>query len=139
MNKNQLKTLTELALIRAIPDLTIGNLKHGRKKSLFRRLQKAVDIDIKKLPNPSKKELDMIWEKVEAFGKQTGWLHQQKHIGTLISFCLDVTEQSEFRFNRMIVQTLNDIIEYLEAGNDFKYQSCWAGSLAAEKWRELFR
>jgi hypothetical protein len=45
---------------------------------------------------------------------------------------------SEFQFNPAIRETINEIIEHLEAGRDFPFQSCWAGSLAAERWESLF-
>ncbi len=132
------KHLAELALIRAIPDLTIGELKPSRIKGLFLRLQKYVDKDLQRLPCPSQKDLDGIWDIVETFGHQTGWLQQKKHTGTLISFCLGIVETSGFDFNAGIVKTLNDLINHFENGNDLKVQSCWAGSLAAEKWEDLF-
>ena len=135
---SNLRHITELALIRAIHDLTIGDLKPSRKKSLFIKLQKEVDKDLAKLPKPSEDDIDKIWETVEVFGKKTGWLNQARHIGTLFSFCLEMIENSTFRFNPKISETINEIIEHLENGNDFKYQSCWAGSVAAKKWDDMF-
>lgn len=89
-----IRHLTELSLIRAIPDLSMGDLKPCRKRALFIRLQKAVDKDLRKFPHVSQEELDQIWSKVEEFGKLTGWLNQTRHVGTLFSFCL-----SEFARN----------------------------------------
>ncbi len=134
-----LRHITELALIRAIPDLTIGKLKPSRNKSLFLQLQKSVDKDLRKFPRQSKPGLDRIWNTVQEFGRQTGWLNETRHIGTLFSFCLEIIEKSNFKFNPKISEIINKIIEHLEAGNDFKYQSCWAGSLAYEKWEGLFK
>jgi hypothetical protein len=104
------KHLAELALIRAIPDLTIGELKPSRVKGLFLRLQKHVDKDLQRLPRPSEKDLDDIWNIVETFGQQTGWLQQKKHTGTLISFCLGIVETSDFDFCPGVIKTLNDLI-----------------------------
>lgn len=136
---NNLRHLSELALIRAIPDLTMGTLKPSRKKALFIQLQKAVDKDLRKFPRVSESDLNKIWEIVQEFGRQTGWLNETRHVGTLFSFCLEIMENSEFKFNPGIRETILKIIEHLEAGNDFKYQSCWAGSLAYEKWEGLFK
>jgi len=33
---------------------------------------------------------------------------------------------------------VNYRINHFENGNDLKVQSCWAGSLAAGKWEDLF-
>ena len=134
----KIRHLTELALIRAIPDLTMGDLKPCRKRALFIRLQKAVDRDLRKFPHVSQDELDQIWAKVEQFGKLTGWLNQTRHVGTLFSFCLAIMENSEFEFNPAIRETINDIIKHLEAGRDFPFQSCWSGDLAYSKWESLF-
>ena len=134
-----LRHLSELALIRAIPDLTIGTLKPSRKKALFLQLQKAVDKDLRKFPPQSEANLDKVWRIVQEFGKQTGWLNQTRHIGTLFSFCLEIIEKSNFKFNPTISEIINKIISHLETGKDFKYSSCWAGSLAYEKWEGLFK
>ena len=67
MKEKTLRHMAELALIRAIPSLTVGDLKNGRLKGLFKRLVIAVDRDLVKLPRPEKTDLDIIWEKVERF------------------------------------------------------------------------
>ena len=135
---NNLRFITELALIRAIPDLTIGDLKPSRLKGLFLKLQKNVDKDLAKTRGLTKDDLDAIWERVQEFGQATGWLEQKKHTGTLVSFCIEIIETSKFDFNPGILKTLNEIIEHFERGGDLKVQSCWAGAMAAEKWVGLF-
>ena len=85
-------------------------MKPSRTKSLFSRLQKAVDMDLRKIKNPDKKDIDRCGIIIEKFGEKTGWLHKQKHTGTLVSFCLGVVERSDFNFNSKITGTLNDII-----------------------------
>lgn len=134
-----LRHLTELALIRSIPDLTLGTLKPSRKKSLFLRLQAAVDKDLRNFLGVTEKHIDEARILIEEFGRQTGWLNTTKHVGTLFSFCLEVMEKSEFKFNPAIREIINEIVKHLEAGQDFPFQSCWAGSLACEKWEGLFR
>ena len=135
---NNLRFITELALIRAIPDLTIGTLKPSKTLGLFKRLQKNVDKDLRLLPVPTESDKDRIWERVQEFGQVTGWLGQKKHTGTLVSFCIEIIETSALRFNPGILKTLNEIIEHFERGKDLKVQSCWAGAMAAEKWKGLF-
>ena len=87
MKNADLKHMAELALIRAIPDLIVGGLENGRLKSLMRRLQKAVDLDLAKMRRPTKKDTDRIWEIVDAFRLQSGWDKKDHHPGTLVCFC----------------------------------------------------
>ena len=138
MIRPELRHISELALIRAIPDLTIGDLKPSRKKGLFLRLQREVEKDLALLPIPSQYDLDSIWDNIELFGKKTGWLNETRHVGTLFSFCLEIIENSEFKFRPSITETINDIVSHLEDGKNFFMPSCWAGSSAYEKWESLF-
>ena len=55
-----IRHLTELALIRSIPDLTIIEMIPSRKKSLFNRLQKEVDKDLRKFERATQKETDQM-------------------------------------------------------------------------------
>ncbi|NCC53852.1 MAG: hypothetical protein EOM20_21970 [Spartobacteria bacterium] len=131
------KRMMELALVRAIPDLTIGELKPSRLKGLYERLQREVDQDLARLPRPSQSEIYRIADRVNEFGRATGWLGQQRHVSTLLSFCAEMIENSRFNHNPKILETINDIIAHLESGKDLPAATFWAGSLAAEKWREL--
>lgn len=138
MNKKELKHLSEIALIRAIPELTINEVKPSRTKSLFIKLQKACDYDLRKMKNPSKKDINNVRIIMEKFKKLSGWGKNQRHTATLISFCLGIIEKSEWRFNKRIIESLTDLILHFENGNDLPYQSAWAGDLASDKWLSLF-
>ncbi len=132
------RRISELALIRSIPDLTLGELPPCRLKGLYVRLQKWVDKDLHQLPRVSDADLEAIELVMDRFGEDTGWFKQQKHVGTLLSFCAAMIENSEFKFHPRIMETINDIIDHLESGNDLHFQSFWGGEIAAEKWEKLF-
>ncbi len=129
--------MMELALVRAIPELTVGKLKHSRLNGLYTRLQKEVDKDLARLPRPTKSEIYRIADRVNGFGKDTGWLGQQRHVSTLLSFCAEMIESSRFPHNPRIIATINEIIAHLEQAGDLPAASCWAGSVAAEKWQKV--
>lgn len=131
--------MMELALVRAVPDLVIGDMKPSRLKGLYGRLQREVDRDLARLPRPSQSEIRQIACRVNEFGKATGWLGQQRHVSTLLSFCAEMNENSRFDHNPRILETINDIIAHLESGKDLPAASCWAGSVAAEKWKEVVK
>jgi hypothetical protein len=129
--------LTELALIRAIPGMIKGNLKPSRTKNLYERLIKEVDKDLASLPRPTDSEIFEIGKRIEKFGQITGWLNNEKHIGTLLSFCADMLERSNYKHNPKILNILNELIEHLENAGDLKTVCCWAGGIAADKWKRL--
>ena len=138
MNRST-RQISELALIRSIPDLTIGTLPPCRLKGLYIRLQKWVDKDLAMLPRVSSDDLEAIEKIMDRFGDDTGWFGKQKHVGTLLSFCAAIIENSEFKFHPRIMETINDIIDHLESGNDLHFQSFWGGEIAFEKWEKLFK
>ena len=131
-----LKHIAELALIRSIPDCC-SNIRPGKERGLYDRLQKAVDKDLSKYKIYSK-DLDLIEPKIEAFGKLSGWQGQEKHPVTMLGFCLVLIEKSDRKFNNKIIETINKIVAHYERGNMLKSASCWAAILAAEKWEALF-
>jgi len=132
-----LSRFMELALCRAVPDLTLGTIKPSRLLNLYTRLQKEVDRDLARLPRPSWTDIRHIERRIMEFGKTTGWLNKQRHVGTLLSFCAEMLENSRYAHNPRILETINDIIEHLENGGDLKTICCWAGSVACEKWMEV--
>jgi len=138
MTDNDLKHITELGLIRSIPDLMVGKMKPGRLKNLMARLQAAVDIDLGKIAmtlstSDAYKIKDILdnFEHVSRFGKQ-------KHVGTMVSFCLAFIEKSDREFNEKIIETLNQICDYYERVGDLHVASMWSGDLACDKWENIF-
>ena len=127
----------ELALCRAVPDLTAGTPKQSRLANLYNRLQKEVDKDLARLHPPSGAAIRQVERQIIEFGRVTGWLNKQRHIGTLLSFCAEMLENSKQRHNPKILETISLIIDHLEAGGELKTACCWAGSVAAEKWAEV--
>ncbi|GAG02716.1 unnamed protein product, partial [marine sediment metagenome] len=83
-------------------------------------------------------DLADIIDAITQWGEETGWLNDIKHSATLLSFCADMIESSPFQFSPKILQIVNDLIDHLEKGGELKALSCYGGSVAADKWRQLF-
>jgi len=128
--------LMELALVRAVPDQHAPHMKPCRLRGLYERLIRDVDRDLAKLPRPTDAEIRKIGRRIERFGMDTGWLGQERHTGTILSFCAEMLETSPYPHNPGILKTVNEIILHMENIGDLKTACCWAGSVAAEKWYE---
>ena len=137
MISNTLRHTAELALIYAVPMLSNANEK-SRLSGLQRTLQRIAWKELSKPPELTDDERDAIVEHITEWGKMTGWLDNKKHIGTMLSFIAGIIEGSQFKYNPRLLETINELIAHLEAGKDFKITSCWSGSLAADRWAEMF-
>jgi hypothetical protein len=135
MSPDHIIRITELGLIRAIPEmLADGQVKNGRLRGLFRKLQKAVDGEFAVLPLVTDADMLVIKGLLDNFGAVTGWVRSDKHISTLLSFCLEMLERRRFNHNPRITQILGDIADYHMRKQDFKTVCCKAGVIAADKF-----
>jgi len=134
-----MKHYAELSLIFGLPIfLKSKKLHNGRFKNLCARLQKETKKDLNKIMFP-KVQISKMTDKLEEFMKAAGWYKSEKHIMTYLSFCLAMIENSEFEYNFKIIDTLNDIVEYLERGGYMPAPCMWAGDVAAKKWEKIFK
>ena len=131
------RKMAELTLIYAVPIISDAHEK-SRLAGLQRELQKLADDALGNISGMTHTERLIIADHIAEWGNQTGWLNNKKTIGTLLSFVAEMIEKSQFKYDQKIMKTVNKLISHLENGNEFKVQSCWAGSLAAERWEGLF-
>ncbi len=134
---NPHRRYVELAYIRAVPDMLHGTLKNGRLKNLYRKLQIACDNEFRRLPELNNVELEQVKGLLLQFSAATGWERKPRHISTLLSFCADMLERSQYDHSPKILKTLTDIIDYYARKEDFRPICCWAGSVAADKWEGI--
>ena len=127
---------TELTLVRAIEHLVVEK-KNGRLTGLLNRLVKAVDKELGRINGLSQSDIDEIGKRINTFAVSTGWLGKQRHLCTIVSFCLAMLDQSEFAYNQKITDILNEIYDYFDRAGKAPYQCNWAGSLAMEKWLKV--
>lgn len=137
MTKAQKRKLAELSLIYGVPIVTQAK-ENSRLDGLQRKLQKLIMPDLMTIPNIGEKEAAYIDVHVEAWLKEIGWWGNPQHIGSLISFCLDMLENSPFTYNPRIEETLQKIAEHLEDGQKLSYPSIKAGTEIADKWQKIY-
>lgn len=137
MNKTEKRKLAELALIYGIP-IIMQAKENSRLDGLQRKLQKLVIPDLMTLSKVDKKEAVFIDEHIENWLKSIGWWKNPTHIGALISFCLDMLENSPFQYNPKIIETLVSIAEHLERGNELHQQNVIAGREISESWQKIY-
>lgn len=137
MTKAQKRKLAELSLIYGVPIVTQAK-ENSRLAGLQRKLQKLIMPDLMTLPTMGEKEAAYIDEHVEGWLKEIGWWANPQHVGSLISFCLDMIENSPFNYNPRIEETLQKIAEHLENGKELDDHSIQAGCEIADKWQKIY-
>lgn len=141
LTQKEQRKIAELALIRSIPtkEFDDGKMENGRLKGLFLKLQKLADKELGKLLQwPDQDDIAAIGIKLDEFGRITGWNGKERHVTSMISFCLGMIEESENRINPAIIDTLNKIIDYFERTGKQRQLCYLSGQVAAEKWAGLF-
>ena len=129
--------LMELALVLSVPDQNIDSMRPSRLRGKYMQLRDVIYKDLLKTVNPAPADIDKIWKKIDRFGRETGWLHETRHVGTIFSLCAEMLENSKHPHNPRILEIVNEVIEHLEAGGHLKTACCWAGGRAAEIWEGL--
>ena len=125
---NLIKEISEMALIKALPDMLDKELKPGRLKN---RMNKLAELADRRIPaRISLSDKDILADKIEQFGTATGWAGHQKNLYLYISFLLCLTEdKTEFS------GILNDICNFLTKCPP----ACEpAAVLALKKWEGLW-
>ena len=137
LSKQEKRKLAELALIYGVP-IIMQAKENSRLDGLQRKLKKLVIPDLLTLPKMGKREADFVDKHVEDWLKEIGWWQEPAHIGSLISFCLDMVENSPFRYNPEIHKTLVKIAEHLDNGKELSYPTIEAGTEIALKWQAIY-
>ena len=130
------KKATELSLVSAIEKLVVKK-KNGRLNGLLEKLAKEANNELDRIYGLNRVEIDEIGKNIYEFAVSTGWLGKQRHLCTIVSFCLAMLDQSEFKYNQRITGILNEIYDYFDRVGKAPYQCNWAGSLAMEKWLKV--
>jgi len=142
MKYDNVELTAELAFIKAVYLFSEKKLKEGRLKNRFEKLAKEVDRLLDNKPKLGKYDKYVAEKRVELFSKKVGWIGKQRHIVSIISFCLALIDESDFNYSKhapKIIQYLNDIYQYFERGKDAKLLCCLSGSIAHEKWKSAIK
>ena len=134
-----MRKMAELAMIRAIPDLIIGDVKPGRLKRVLTDLTAEVDLALERLPQPTCSDMIAVEGKINEFGRLSRWEGKERNVNTMALFCQSMIEESDFEFSAKIVELLVDLVDYFERVGKTPDASYLAGGLAAKKWRAVTR
>jgi len=137
LTKKQEEHLYELALTRSILSCTQGTLKKGRLKNQYKRLEKETTKALQVFPKISTSDVKKAEKVLNKFGKLTGWQHKERHVATLVSFALEILENSEFFYSRKTIDALVNIHDYYERASDVQPICYRAGEIAYQKWQKV--
>ena len=110
----QKERFAELSLIFALPKLIKNqqNLKGSRLKTIFDRLTKPAERELKKLPKASTNDTAYCLDRILEFGQASGWLRDTDTISG-VSFALGLIKSSHYQYPQSIIDALNDAFERL--------------------------
>lgn len=134
--RQELEHAAELALIRSIYDILSGSLKPGRLQGKFIALQKEADKQLS-LMGIHEAELEELKIVLDSFAVSTGWADNSRSVGTILSFVMQMVEDSRNKFRTKILELLNEIFDYFERVKPFSPLCYNAGAVAAEKWQRI--
>lgn len=137
MEKLFKRKVAELALLYSMPDFCDAK-ENSRLAGLQRQLQKATAPNLNLIRGFTDKEFREILHKIIQWSKDVGWARSPEHIGTLVSFCLDMVENSPIPHNKKIVEILVKLAEHLENGKELYPKSCIDGQAAANRWAKVY-
>lgn len=137
MTKSEKRKLAELSLIYSVPIVTQAR-ENSRLAGLQRKLQKLIMPDLMTLPNMGTEEAAYVDEHIEGWLKKIGWWGNAAHLGSLVSFCLDMLENSPFTYNPEIMKTLLLLAKHLEAGKKLSYEAIQEGTIIADSWQKIY-
>lgn len=134
--QKRLEHAAELAFIRSIYDILSTDLKPGRLQGRFVTLQKEVDQQLSLL-FVNDEELEVLKDVLDNFAELTGWADKSRSVGTILSFVMQMIEDSDNEFPPKILTILNEIVDYFERVRPFSALCYTAGTIASNKWQKV--
>ena len=142
MSGSDKRKLAELSIVFGIPAIMVGKNKTSNTslmKTLQKKLQKLVIPELVPVSERiSKAEIQEVDEQIVTWFKDCGWWERPRSAAVLISFCLDMIENSPITYNPMIMKTLKRMAEHLENSKKLKYSDINYGTQIAQKWQEIY-
>lgn len=137
MIKSNKRKLVELTLIFGVPIL-MNAKENSRLAGLQRKLQKLVMPDLLTLPGVGDEEVTFVDNKMEVWFKQIGWWKNPTKVSTLISFCMDMLEESPYKYNPKIIETLDDIAVHLDKNQEFIKHTMKERDALLDSWKTIY-
>lgn len=137
------RKLAELSLIFGLPNILKSKTKVSSKsqmQTLQKKLQKLIMTELVPVSQRiSKEEIQEVDDQLDDWLKAHGLWERPQNKVALISFYLDMVENSPFTYNPRIMKTLNRMAEHLENSKKTKYSDFVFATKIAESWQEISR
>jgi len=139
INETRKRKLAELSLVFGVPIFTKAK-ENSRLAGLQRKLQKVVMPDLlfmqmHKVPDT---EVHTVNRRIETWLKSIGWWDNPTHITEVVSFCMDVIEESPFTYHPKILETLRLLAEHLEKGKEFHHPTMEERDRLLDSWEAVY-
>ena len=128
----------ELALLYSLVEM-YPDKRPSRLRGLLLKLRKIVSPTMLNIVGFTDSDLSRIIHDIYTWGKITGWLKTPKRLGRLVSFCVDMVENSPVQYKPEILDLLIKISCHMDDGQELSVEENDAGVVAAKAWQELYK
>lgn len=141
---NLQRLISELSFSIGLADQLTEDLKEGRAKNLFEKLEKKTLNIFREigsiLGRPiSKEERQQAHDLIMEFGDISGWRKKTLHPITKVNFLLALYDKKDKPFVKPLIEILMDIHEFVSRKKRLPDPVYWAAGKAADKWEALLR
>ena len=139
-----LMKLSELGILRSMPDFLETPLKPGRLRARFLELEFIVDQELRKenKKNPflftdNQKELTAYLEKFSKILNVNDLDKKDIHVASVACFCMSFLEKTKTKYPAKLYESLVDIVDYYEREDNVKYSDYMSGRDFYGEWERI--
>lgn len=120
LTNKQIEHLSELSLVRALPDMILDRKKINKSHlgNIYKKLQKYTDNIILSFPKVGTLDRLKIHERIWGFAELAGWEKKEHDVIKLLSFLLGLIDESDFKYPERIIEELNNAFEHITQEED---------------------
>lgn len=137
----QIKFVTELGILKTIPDFLVEPLKPGRLRKAFMEIDYLIGVELRKIyqkdPNFFPDNKSAIAYYLHEFGKKANWIDNETHVASVVSFCLAFLETSEYKYSEKLFENLNKIVDYYERAGFISYKDLTNAEDFENIWKNI--
>ena len=126
----------ELALIRAIPDMTRDKIPASRTRSLYKKIQKLVDRELAYQPYVTPSDRIAIYDRILQFSDKVNWENRELDIAVLFNFVLGIIEDSEFKYPKKLIDIVSEAALWTTK-DDIKDEQYFEAEKSLIAWNEI--
>jgi hypothetical protein len=137
----KIRYVTELGILKTIPDFLVEPLKPGRLRNAFLEVEYLVDKELKAIyqidPDFFPDNKNAIAYYLEEFGQKAQWIGKETHVASVVSFCLAFLETSEYNYPDKLFESLNKIIDYFERAGNIQPEDLYNAENFENVWKSI--